>query len=75
MNGFLYGVALQWKLDLRSKTMLITCYVVPLLFFAVMGGIFTSIMPESSETLIQSMSVFTFTMESMALLSSCSVRV
>ena len=62
MNGFLYGVALQWKLDLRSKTMLITCYVVPLLFFAVMGGIFTSIMPESSETLIQSMSVFTFTM-------------
>ena len=26
MNGFLYGVALQWKLDLRSRTMLITCY-------------------------------------------------
>lgn len=62
MNGFLYGVALQWKLDLRSKTMLITCYAVPLLFFAVMGGIFTSVMPESRETLIQSMSVFTVTM-------------
>lgn len=62
MNGFLYGVALQWKLDLRSKTMLITCYAVPLLFFGVMGGIFTSVMPESSETLIQSMSVFTVTM-------------
>lgn len=42
--------------------MLIACYAVPLLFFAVMGGIFTSVMPESSETLIQSMSVFTVTM-------------
>ena len=62
MDGFLYGAALQWKLDLRSRTMLITCYAVPLLFFAVMGGIFTSVMPESSETLIQSMSVFTVTM-------------
>ena len=62
MSGFLYGVALQWKLDLRSKTMLITCYAVPLLFFAVMGGIFTSVMPDSRETLIQSMSVFTVTM-------------
>ncbi len=62
MRGFLYGVALQWKLDLRSRTMLITCYAVPLLFFAVMGGIFTSVMPQSRETLIQSMSVFTVTM-------------
>ena len=62
MNGFLYGAALQWKLDLRSRTMLITCYAVPLLFFAVMGGIFTSVMPESRDTLIQSMSVFSVTM-------------
>lgn len=62
MGGFLYGIALQWKLDLRSRTMLITCYAVPLLFFAVMGGIFTSVMPESSETLIQSMSVFAVSM-------------
>ncbi len=62
MNGFLYGVILQWKLDLRSRTMLITCYAVPLLFFAVMGGIFVSITPESKETLIPSMTVFAVTM-------------
>ena len=62
MNGFLYGVALQWKLDIRSKTLLITCYIVPLLFFAVMGGIFTSVMPEARYTLIQSMTVFGVTM-------------
>lgn len=57
MSAFLYGAALQWKLDIRSKSLLITCYVVPLLFFAVMGGIFTSINPEARHTLIQSMTV------------------
>lgn len=57
MNAFIYGAFLQWRLDIRSKSLLITCYLVPLLFFAVMGGIFTSINPESKTTLIQSMSV------------------
>ena len=58
MKAFLYGVSLQWKLDIRSKTLLITCYLVPLLFFALMGGIFTSVNPEAGETLIPSMTVF-----------------
>ena len=62
MSAFLYGVSLQWKLDIRSKTLLITCYIVPLLFFAVMGGIFISVMPEARYTLIQSMTVFGVTM-------------
>ena len=57
MSAFIEGVVLQWKLDIRSKSLLITCYVVPLLFFAVMGGIFTSIIPEAKYTLIQSMTV------------------
>ena len=57
MSAFLYGAALQWKLDLRSKTLLITCYLVPFIFFAVMGGIFTSINPEAKQTLIPSMTV------------------
>lgn len=62
MDTFLYGVSLQWKLDIRSRTLLITCYLVPLLFFAIMGGIFTSVMPEAEDTLIQSMTVFGVTM-------------
>lgn len=62
MGAFFYGVSLQWKLDIRSKTLLVTCYVVPLVFFAIMGGIFTSVMPESRNTLIQSMTVFGVTM-------------
>ncbi len=57
MNAFLYGTVLQCKLDIRSKSLLITCYIVPLIFFALMGGIFTSVMPDMSETLIQSMIV------------------
>lgn len=57
MSAFLYGVILQWKLDIRSKSLLVTCYLVPLLFFALMGGIFRTVNPESTSTLIQSMSV------------------
>ena len=62
MNGFLYGVALQWKLDIRSKSLLVTCYVVPLIFFLLMGGIFTSVMPEMRSTLIPSMIVMSVSM-------------
>lgn len=62
MEAFLYGVTLQWKLDIRSRTLLTTCYIVPLLFFVVMGGIFTSVMPGAEQTLIQSMTVFGVTM-------------
>jgi len=62
MNAFLYGVILQWKLDLRNKGVLLTYYVVPLVFFAFMGGIFSSINPASKDTLIQSMSIFGVTM-------------
>ena len=62
MNAFLYGLALQWKLDLRSKTLLITCYLVPFLFFVTMGGIFTTILPGAEETLLPAMTVFGGTM-------------
>ena len=62
MGAFLYGIYLQWKLDIRSKTLLITCYIVPLLFFAIMSGIFTFVMSEARYTLIQSMTVFGVTM-------------
>jgi len=62
MNGFIYGVVLQWKLDIRSKSLLVTCYIVPLIFFLLMGGIFTSVMPEMKSTLIQSMIVMSVSM-------------
>lgn len=62
MSAFLYGVALQWKLDIRNKGVLLTYYVVPLVFFVFMGGIFSSINPTAKDTLIQSMTVFGVTM-------------
>lgn len=65
MSAFLYTIALQWKLDIRSRSMLITCYVVPLLFFAIMGGIFTSVNPAAEKTLVQSMTIMGVSMGSM----------
>lgn len=62
MRGFLYGVGVQWKLDIRSKSVLVACYIVPLIFFLLMGGIFTSIMPEMKSTLIQSLIVMSVSM-------------
>ncbi|MFJ7954328.1 ABC transporter permease [Lysinibacillus sp. NPDC096418] len=62
MSAFLYGIGLQWKLDFRSKGILLTYYIIPLIFFLFMGGIFTSIDPNAYKTLIQSMTVFGVTM-------------
>ena len=62
MNCFLYSLVLQWKLDIRSKSLLITFYIVPLLFFLIMGGIFTSVSPGMGTTLIQSMIVMSVSM-------------
>lgn len=62
MSGFFYGILLQFKLDIRSKSLLVTCYIVPLIFFLLMGGIFTSVMPEMKNTLIPSMIVMSVSM-------------
>ena len=62
MICFLYSLVLQWKLDIRSKSLLVTFYIVPLIFFLIMGGIFTSVMPEMGSTLIQSMLVMSGSM-------------
>lgn len=62
MKAFLYNLSLQWKMDLRNKHIFIIYYLVPIIFFLFMGGIFTSINPESKQTLVQSMTVFSVTM-------------
>ena len=62
MNAFAYGILLQWKIDIRNKGIILTYYVVPLVFFGFMGGIFTSIDPVAKLTLIQSMTIFGVTM-------------
>ena len=58
MSAFLYGTALQWKLDFRKQDVIISFYLIPLVMFAVMGGVLTSIMPDMQDTVIQSMTIF-----------------
>lgn len=65
MKALFYGICLQFKLDIRSKNMLITCYLVPLVFFLFMSGIFTSVDPNATKTLISSMMIFTITMSAL----------
>lgn len=62
VRAFLYSFILQWKLDIRDKGVFITYYAVPLAFFLIMGNIFSSILPDSKETLIPSMTIFGVTM-------------
>ncbi len=62
MKAFGYTLYLKTKLDFKSADILITNYLVPLIFFGVMGVVFTSIMPDSKETLVYSMTIFAVTM-------------
>lgn len=62
MKAMLYEVILHWKLNVRSKELLVHFYIVPFLFYVLVSGIFTSIMPDAHLTLIQSMTVFSVTM-------------
>ena len=62
MPAFLYGTILQWKMNIRSKDILVFYYIVPLVFYLFMGGIFTSVMPDAHKTLIQTMVTFGVTM-------------
>jgi len=58
MSAFIYGTGLQWKLDFRKQDVLISFYLIPLVMFAVMGGVLSSIMPDMQDTIIQSMTIF-----------------
>ncbi len=62
MKAFIYTLYLKTKLDIKSTEILITYYLVPLIFFGIMGTVFTSIMPEAKQTIIASMTIFSITM-------------
>lgn len=62
MRKLFYHIGLQWKLDLRNKSVLLPFYVIPIVFFLIMGFVFTSIIPEIEETLISAMIVFSVVM-------------
>lgn len=62
MSAFLNYLLIQLKMDLRDKGTLLNYYLVPLLFFFVMGSVFSSINPLMSTTLAASMTIFSVTM-------------
>jgi len=62
MKAFIYTLYLKTKLDIKSTEILITYYLVPLLFFGIMGTVFTSTMPDAKHTIIASMTIFSITM-------------
>jgi ABC-2 type transport system permease protein len=62
MSAFLYETKLLWKISIRNKELLMVYYLIPLLFYLFIGMIFTSVMPEFYENLMQAMIVFGVTM-------------
>lgn len=61
MELFIYSIFLQWKRDFRNKNVLVIYYIIPILFWAFMGAIFSSIMPEMKAILIQVLTVMAIT--------------
>ncbi len=55
MKAFIYGIVLQFKLDIRNKNLLLTCYVIPIIFLLIMGQIFSIVNPDFRSTLTQTM--------------------
>jgi ABC-2 type transport system permease protein len=62
MKAFLNHLRIQFIMDLREKGTLLTIYIIPLVFYAVMGAVFSSINPEMKRTLAASMAIFAVTM-------------
>jgi ABC-2 type transport system permease protein len=62
MKAFFKYLGIQFRMDLRDKGVLMTYYLVPLLFFFVIGTVFASINPELKPTLAATMSIFAVTM-------------
>ena len=62
MKAVFQTVWLQWKLDFRNRGAILTYYAIPLIFFLLMGAGFSTINPEFSKTLVQSMTAFSVSM-------------
>lgn len=52
----------QFKMDIRERGTLMTYYLVPLVFYFVMGAVFSSINPLARQTLAATMAIFAVTM-------------
>jgi ABC-2 type transport system permease protein len=62
MKAFMNYLWIQFKMDLRDKGTLMSFYLVPLVFYFVMGAVFSSVTPLMKATLSASMTIFAITM-------------
>lgn len=62
MRAFFKYLRIQFLMDLRDRSILMHYYLVPLVFFFVIGSVFSSINPLMKATLAASMSIFAVTM-------------
>lgn len=62
MNAFFKHLWIQFKMDIRERGTLMTYYLVPLVFYFVMGAVFSSINPLARQTLTATMVIFAVTM-------------
>jgi ABC-2 type transport system permease protein len=62
MRAMAKYLGIQFRMDLRDKGTLLNYYLVPLVFFFVMGAVFSSINPLMRTTLAASMTIFAVTM-------------
>ena len=62
MTAIFKQLSIQFKMDLRERGTLMVFYLIPLLFFLVMGAVFSSVSPMMKSTLTASMSIFAVSM-------------
>ncbi len=62
MNAFFKHLWIQFKMDIRERGTLMTYYLVPLIFYFVMGAVFSSINPLARQTMAATMVIFAVTM-------------
>ncbi|HEX2945371.1 MAG TPA: ABC transporter permease [Clostridia bacterium] len=61
-KAFPRHLLLQFKMDIRERGTLLTYYLLPLVFYFIVGSVFVSINPASKQTLAFSMAIFAVTM-------------
>jgi ABC-2 type transport system permease protein len=64
MKAILTQLAIQFRSDFRDKGVLMVYYLVPLVFYVVMGGIMKTLSMESGGLLALSLTIFTVSMSS-----------
>lgn len=62
MKAFLNHLWIQFKMDIREKGTLLTYYLVPLVFYLIIGAVFSSVNPDSKQTMTAAMPIFAITM-------------